>query len=92
MNMASGIKMLTLLILWITTFVILLLMNIAGGEVFPPLMGLFRLVGSNPAIDPSQFGYLPAMFNVLLLVVLAVMTYKIFRESIAGDDTYYPGY
>jgi hypothetical protein len=50
------------------------------------------MTGSNPAVDPSQLGFLPSLFNVAMIIVLVIVTYKIYQEFIAGDDTYYPGY
>ena len=92
MIMASGVKVLYLLVIWISCFTTLTLFNIAGGVIFPTLFGLLSMTGSNPAVDPSQLGFLPSLFNVIMIIVLVIVTYKIYQEFIAGDDTYYPGY
>lgn len=89
--MASGARMATMIILWLANFTILILFLIAGGTIFPPLLGLLSGPGFSGPLSVSSFQYVFSAFTFFMLVTLAAISYKIY-QSLAADDVYYPEY
>jgi hypothetical protein len=89
--MASGLKMLTLGVLWLANLLVLTLFTITGGVTFKTLTYLQSVVPIT-----TQFNYdiiqpvFPAFFFFLLATLIAV-SYKIY-QMLASDNDYYPEY
>ena len=89
--MASGLKMMTLGILWLANLVVLTMFTVTGGVTFKTLTYLQSVVpittGFNYDIVQPIF---PAFFFFLLCTMIAI-SYKIY-QMMASDVDYQPGY
>ena len=89
--MASGLKMMTLGVLWLANFLVLTMFTITGGITFKTLTYLQTVIpistGMNYDIVQEVF---PAFYFFLLCTLIAV-SYKIY-QMLASDNDYYPEY
>jgi hypothetical protein len=90
--MASGAKMLVLGIEWVTAFVILVMFNYAGGQVFSVSAYLASIIGAQSVVKYSTFWWIPNFFNALLIGVLILISYRILRAFADDVDYNTPGY
>lgn len=89
--MASGLKMLTLGVLWLANLLVLIMFVIAGGSVFKILVYLQSVVPINSGLNYDSVQPVFGAFFFFLLATLIAISYKIY-QMLASDVEYYPGY
>jgi hypothetical protein len=88
--MATSTQVLTWGIIWITSFVIVLMFTLLSGFVFSILKYVTTIVPVSTGITYSSIGYLFGMAYVFFILTLIAVTYRIYtvwRESLV----YQPG-